>query len=66
MSAPAETVDTLIHAGWILPMAPATSVLENHSLAIRGEQIVGLLPRTETAHITAAEIFELPGHVLMP
>ena len=66
MSAPAETVDTLIHPGWIIPVAPSGQVLENHSLAILDGQIAAILPRAETARIAAAEVVELPGHALLP
>jgi 5-methylthioadenosine/S-adenosylhomocysteine deaminase len=41
-------------------------VLENHSIAISGEQIVALLPRAEAGHIDADTVIELPDHALMP
>ena len=66
MNTPAETVDTLLHPGWIIPVAPAGQILRNHSLAIRGEQIVAVMPRTESAKLQAAEVFELPDHALLP
>ncbi len=66
MTALPDTVDTLIHPGWILPVAPANSVLTDHSLAISGGRIVALLPRSDTAAISAREVFELPGHALLP
>ncbi|HBM84734.1 MAG TPA: TRZ/ATZ family hydrolase [Halieaceae bacterium] len=66
MNTPAETVDTLLHPGWIIPVAPAGQILRNHSLAIRGEQIVAVMPRAESAKLQAAEVFELPDHALLP
>ncbi len=66
MTALPDTVDTLIHPGWILPMAPANSVLTDYSLAVSGGRIVAVLPRREAATIGAREVFELPGHALLP
>jgi len=66
MTAPADTVDTLLHPGWIVPVVPTGAVLTDHSLAVSGGRIVAILPRPETANMVAREIFELPGHVLMP
>ncbi|MEQ9464643.1 MAG: TRZ/ATZ family hydrolase [Haliea sp.] len=66
MTALPDTVDTLIHPGWILPMAPANSVLVDHSLAVSGGRIVALVPRREATAIAARDVFELPGHALLP
>ena len=60
------TADTLIHAGWIVPVIPHGVVLEHHSIAITGDRISALLPTAETAHITAHNVLELPGHALLP
>lgn len=66
MNHPPQTVDTLIHPGWIVPVVPRAAVLEQHSLAIAGDRIVALLPRQETGQITATNVLELPGHAIMP
>ncbi|MBN7798928.1 TRZ/ATZ family hydrolase [Parahaliea mediterranea] len=66
MSPPAETVDTLIHPGWIIPVNPAGEVLTGYSLAIRGEHIAALLPREETRHWQADRELELPDHAVLP
>jgi 5-methylthioadenosine/S-adenosylhomocysteine deaminase len=66
MTALPEPVDTLIHAGWILPLEPATTVLENYSLAVSDGRILALLPRAEATGVQARETFDLPGHVLLP
>jgi 5-methylthioadenosine/S-adenosylhomocysteine deaminase len=59
--------DILIHARWVVPVEPAAVVHENHSLAISGGRIAGLLPRQEAERrYRAAETVELPGHVLLP
>jgi len=62
----AQTADTLIHPGWIVPVLPHGAVLENHSIAITGDRISALLPRSETGAISARRVLELPGHALMP
>ena len=66
MKPQAITADTLIHAGWIVPVVPRGAVLENYSLAISGNRISALLPRGESDVIEAARVVELPGHVLLP
>ena len=65
-SSPPETVDTLIHAGWIVPVVPHGVVLENHSIALTGDRISALLPTAETGSIQAAQVLDLPGHALLP
>ncbi len=66
MSSQAQTADTLIHPGWIVPVIPHGDVLENHSIAITGERITAILPRQEAQAITAGRVIELPGHALLP
>lgn len=66
MTALPDTVDTLLHPGWIVPVVPAGAVLTGHSLAVNGGRIVAILPRSETARMVAREVFELPGHALLP
>lgn len=62
-----QEVDQLIDARWIIPIEPAGQVLENHSLAIRGDLILDLLPTREAAtRYRAKRHFSLTEHVLMP
>ena len=62
-----QTVETLVHARWIVPVEPAGRVLENHALAIAHGRIVALCPSAETGNrFTAAEEIHLPRHVLIP
>jgi len=62
-----ESVDTLVTARWVVPVEPAGSVLEDHTVAIRGGRIVAVLPAAEArARFDAAEILERPDHVLLP
>ncbi|MCB1689118.1 MAG: TRZ/ATZ family hydrolase [Halioglobus sp.] len=65
MSTP-TTVDTLIHADWIVPVLPHGVVLENHSIALTGDRISALLPTAEAQSIEAKRVIALPGHALMP
>jgi 5-methylthioadenosine/S-adenosylhomocysteine deaminase len=60
-------IDTLINARWIIPLAPDDRVLEHHSLAIQGGDILDLLP-TEHAleKYQPANQRTLPSHVLIP
>lgn len=62
-----STVDTLIHAQWIIPVVPENLVLENHSLAIEGGRILDILPTLEAQEkYLAANELELTGHALIP
>lgn len=62
-----KTIDTLIHAGWVIPVEPEGVVLENHSIAILDGQIAAILPRAEAeAQYRAVTVVEKPGHVLIP
>lgn len=66
MTALPDTVDTLLHPGWILPVVPAGAVLTGYSLAVSDGRIAAVLPRSDTDHMVAGEVFELPGHALLP
>lgn len=59
-------IQTLIHAGWVMPMAPHNVVLPYHSILIDGGKIIGLVPTQETAGITAQETFDLSQHIVLP
>lgn len=61
------TIDLLIKAKWILPIAPKNTVLENHSLAVNHGKIVDLLPSEDAQEKYYAEEFlDLKDHALMP
>lgn len=66
MKPPPTTVDTLIHAGWIVPVLPHATVLENYSIALTDDRIVALLPTAEARTIQAGQVFDLPGHAVLP
>jgi len=61
-----KTADTLIHPDWIVPVLPHGAVLEKYSIALTGDRIAALLPRSEARAITAQHVVELPGHALLP
>lgn len=60
-------VDTLIHARWVLPIAPKHCVLENHSIALDRGKIVALVPTAEAKAFQAKTVHALQeNHLLMP
>jgi len=62
-----ESIDTLIHPRWTIPVVPHNTVLEAHSLAVEGGRIVDLLPRTEAERrYRSRATVELAQHVLIP
>ena len=62
-----QTVETLVHARWVVPVEPAGRVLEHHSLALDHGRIVALLPTAETrSRYQAREDVTLPHHALIP
>ncbi len=63
----AKQIDTLIHARWVIPIEPAETVLEHHTVAIQDGRILELLP-TEQARskYRTEQSFELNEHAVMP
>jgi len=62
-----EPVDLIINARWIVPVEPADTVLERHSVAIRGCIIIAVLPTEEARNrFSATDTVELDDHVLIP
>jgi len=62
-----QSVDTLLHARWIIPVEPDETVLEHHSLAVSNGRIVSILPSREARMRYAAnENIDLPSHALIP
>jgi 5-methylthioadenosine/S-adenosylhomocysteine deaminase len=59
--------DTLIDARWIIPVDPADTVLEHHSLAISAGAITDIGP-TDDLHVrhAGARVIALNDHVLIP
>ncbi|BFM16525.1 TRZ/ATZ family hydrolase [Maricurvus nonylphenolicus] len=62
-----ETVDTLIHAGWIIPVIPENQVLSECSLAINDGRIAAIVPTTEAkSRFSATEELDLTQHLIIP
>lgn len=62
-----QAVDLLVSARWVIPVEPAATVLDDHSVAIAGGKIVAVLPTAEAAErYRASERVSLDQHVLMP
>ncbi len=61
-------VDKLIHARWVLPIAPQNIILEHYSLAIQGDRIAAIIPTAQAKpNWQATEEIQLSSeHVLMP
>jgi len=63
----ASTVDLLIDARWVLPIAPAHQVLEDHAVVIAQGRIVDLLPAAQASrNYNARQSIRLESHVLLP
>ncbi|WP_353570731.1 TRZ/ATZ family hydrolase [Candidatus Albibeggiatoa sp. nov. BB20] len=62
-----EKVDTLIYAGWVIPVEPDNTVYSHHAVAIQDGKIVDIVPSDEAAgRFLARMTYRLPTHVLMP
>ena len=62
-----QQCDTLILAGWCLPVDPDDRVLADHGVVIDDGRIVDLLPAARARQqYTASVLIERPGHVLIP
>ncbi|MGI9262981.1 MAG: TRZ/ATZ family hydrolase [Woeseiaceae bacterium] len=59
--------DTLILAGWCIPVEPHGIVLADHGVAITDGRIVDLLPAADArSRYAPGTTVERPGHVLIP
>ncbi|MDQ3188333.1 MAG: TRZ/ATZ family hydrolase [Pseudomonadota bacterium] len=60
-------VDTLVHARWVIPVAPRATVLERHAVAITNGRIVGVAPSAEAGQLyRATDVQTLDDHALTP
>ena len=39
-----KAVSMIINARWVVPIVPANTILENHSVVIEDERIIDILP----------------------
>ncbi len=59
--------ETLIHAGWIIPVEPENTVYTDHALAIHAGRIIDILPSEQAREKYQPESeLKLPSHVLLP
>ncbi len=59
--------ETLIHAGWIIPVEPENTVYTDHALAIQAGRIIDILPSEQAREKYQPESeLKLPSHVLLP
>ncbi len=62
-----KTCDLLINAAWVLPVAPENVALADHSLAITGNTITELGPRSQMqAAYSAKRTLDLGHHIVLP
>ncbi|MEM7018025.1 MAG: TRZ/ATZ family hydrolase, partial [Pseudomonadota bacterium] len=60
-------VDTLIYAGWVVPVEPAGVIYEQHAVAIHEGKIVAILPAEEAvSQYSGVLTYRLSSHALMP
>ena len=64
---PKESVDLVIEPRWVLPIAPANTVLTDHAVAVTAGRIVALAPREQiTASFEPRERVIRGDHALLP
>jgi len=62
-----QTIDSLIHARWIVPVEPDATIYEHHSLAINEGRILEILPEQQARDSYRATVeHDLGRHVLIP
>jgi len=62
-----ETCDLLIEAGFVIPVVPHAVVLEDHAVAVRGSEILAILPIAEARQRYApAQTISRPEAALLP
>ncbi len=63
----AEHIDLLLKPRWLIRVEPDCTPLTHHALAVRDGRILDVLPADEAAaRFDAAQVLELPEHLLMP
>ncbi len=62
-----EAVDLLVSARWVIPVEPAGTVLDDHSVAVAEGRIVAVLPQAQAGErFEAREHLRLDRHALIP
>ncbi len=58
--------DTVLHPDFVLPIVPRGQVLEAHSVALKDQRIMAIMPTSEAREVTDVAHIDLKGCVLMP
>jgi len=62
-----QNIDQIINARWVIPVEPDNTVLDHHSVAVRDEIILDVLPTVEAEKkYRAPETITLGSHALLP
>jgi 5-methylthioadenosine/S-adenosylhomocysteine deaminase len=62
-----QTIDSLIHARWIVPVEPDGTIYEQHSLAVNEGRILEILPAQQARAAYRATVeHDLDQHLLIP
>ncbi|MDY4295388.1 MULTISPECIES: TRZ/ATZ family hydrolase [unclassified Xanthomonas] len=62
-----ESCDLLIEAGYVVPIEPHAVVLEDHAVAVRGSEIVAVLPTAEArTRFAPARTVSRPDAAMLP
>ncbi len=62
-----QTIETLIHARWVIPVEPTETILENHAIAIHDGRILNILPSAQASATYQAETtHQLDEQALIP
>lgn len=61
------TIDSLIHARWVIPIEPLNTVLEHYAIAVHEGRILEVLPSDDAnTKYTADAVHQLTDHALIP
>ena len=61
-----DRVDSIINAGWLIPILPHKKILAGHSVAITDGKISSIFRKEKAKDFVSKEVFDLPNHVLLP
>ena len=61
-----DRVDSIINAGWLIPILPHKKILTGHSVAITDGKISNIFAKEKAKYFISEEVFDLPNHALLP
>ena len=61
-----DRVDSIINAGWLIPILPHKKILTGHSVAITDGKISNIFAKEKAKYFISKEVFDLPNHALLP